>query len=72
MENYILDAGMSGSITAAAQVAQNQDPNVWPIIVGILAPIIKEALFKLIDKIGTLNRTRKAKKTAESGNSKKQ
>ena len=64
MQNYILDAGMSGGTAAAVQISTGQDPNILPIIVGILAPVIKEALFRLIDKIGTLNKQRKAKKTA--------
>jgi hypothetical protein len=64
MQNYILDAGMSGGTAAAVQISTGQDPNILPIIVGILAPVIKEALFRLIDKIGTLNKERKAKKTA--------
>lgn len=65
MQNYILDAGMATSISAAAQVATDQDPNIIPIIVGILAPIVKEALFKLIDKIGTLHVEHKEKRRAK-------
>lgn len=68
MQNYILDAGMSGGTAAAVQISTGQDPNILPIIVGILAPVIKEALFRLIDKIGTLHKERKAKKTANKGN----
>jgi hypothetical protein len=62
MQNYILDASMSGGITAAAQITTGQDPNMLPIIVGILAPVIKEALFRLIDKIGTLHKERKERR----------
>lgn len=68
MQNYILDAGMSGGTAAAVQISTGQDPNILPIIVGILAPVIKEALFRLIDKIGTFHKERKAKKTANKGN----
>ena len=65
--NTLLDAGMSAVATGATQVSAGYDPsdNPWPIIVGIMAPIIKEALFKLIDKIGTLHRERKAKRNAK-------
>lgn len=60
-EKYILDAGMTGGVTAAAQVTANQDPNLWPLIIGVFAPIVKEALFRLIDRLVEKNKQRKKK-----------
>lgn len=58
MNKTILDAGIATGAAAGTQIA-NSIPVDWtPIIVGVLAPIIKEALFKLIDKIGQRKRAK--------------
>ena len=62
INKVILDAGIATTATAGAQIAANQPTDWTPIIVGVLAPIVKEALFKLIDKIGTIRKNRKEKK----------
>ena len=58
MHKNILDAGIATAATATTQVANSLPLDWTPIIVGVIAPILKEALFKLIDKIG---KNRKAK-----------
>lgn len=66
MNKTILDAGIAATATATTQIASNIPTDWTPIIVGVLAPIIKEALFKLIDKIGTNRKKRKAKNDADT------
>lgn len=66
MQNYLLDATMSASVCGTAQIIQGQDPNMLPLVLGVFAPIIKEALFRLIDKIGTLHKQRKERKSQKN------
>lgn len=58
MNKYILDATLGAGATATTQVANSLPVDWTPIIVGVFAPILKEALFKLIDKIGQRKRAK--------------
>jgi len=62
INSIILDAGTGTVAAGAVQVAHNMDPNTTAILAGIFAPIIKEAIFRLIDKIGTMRKNKKARK----------
>lgn len=62
MHDVILDGGMAAVATGTAQIAATQDTDLWPLIIGVAAPIVKEALFRLIDKIGTIRKARKERR----------
>lgn len=62
INNIVLDGGIAAVATGTTQIASGNETDLTPIIVGVFAPIIKEALFRLIDKIGTLRQNKKARK----------
>lgn len=56
---YLLDGAISSATTAGTLMVSSEP--MLPIIVGILAPVIKEVLFRFVDKITAKIKTKKAK-----------
>lgn len=49
---FLLDGAIaSGTTAAVATVTVSDMEPILPIVIGVLAPIIKEALFRLVDNI---------------------
>jgi uncharacterized membrane protein len=56
---YLFDGAISSATTAGTLMVSSEP--ILPIIVGILAPVIKEVLFRFVDKITAKIKTKKAR-----------